>query len=359
MARGNSVSASAAALTTKSLNDGAGCSPAAALSCLRSSTASSMSTSTLRTNSGAVAFDSAIRRATVCCRRVSSWRLGRRRGRSAPSPTDRAGRAGAPPSRAPPPSAGASVGAAPRPPAAPRRPPAASTSAFTIRPPGPVPSSAASSRPISRAIRRATGLGLDAARSRRLASSPARPRPASGSSSASGSCSASGSVLAGLGLGLLLGLGLRLAPRPRSASGSRLLPRAPACGSASGSSLARSAPRRRRRSAASPMLAIVSPTASVSPSEADDAQDAVLVGLVGHVGLVRLDLDELLAALDLVPVGLQPLEDRALLHRVGQAGHRDVGHGPEDNSGHGRTARAALARAPASDERRARAPRGA
>ena len=74
------------------------------------------------------------------------------------------------------------------------------------------------------------------------------------------------------------------------------------------------------------MLAIVSPTGSVSPSLADDPQHAVGVGLVGHVGLVRLDLDELLAALDLVPVGLQPLEDRALLHGVGQAGHRDVGH---------------------------------
>jgi PAS domain S-box-containing protein len=57
-----------------------------------------------------------------------------------------------------------------------------------------------------------------------------------------------------------------------------------------------------------------------------DRQRPVLVGLVGHVGLVRLDLDELLASLDLVPVGLQPLEDRALLHRVGQAGHRDIGH---------------------------------
>ena len=32
-----------------------------------------MSTSTVRTKSGAVALDSAIRRATVCCRRVRSW----------------------------------------------------------------------------------------------------------------------------------------------------------------------------------------------------------------------------------------------------------------------------------------------
>ena len=79
----------------------------------------------------------------------------------------------------------------------------------------------------------------------------------------------------------------------------------------------------------SPICAIVSPTGSVSPSWATIVSTPCLVGLVGHVGLVGLDLDELLAALDLVPVGLQPLEDRALLHRVGQAGHRDVGHAPQ------------------------------
>ena len=72
MARGNSRSASADALTTKSLNDGAGLSPAAALSCLRNSTAASMSTSQVTTKSGAVALDSAIRRAIVCCNRESS-----------------------------------------------------------------------------------------------------------------------------------------------------------------------------------------------------------------------------------------------------------------------------------------------
>ena len=80
------------------------------------------------------------------------------------------------------------------------------------------------------------------------------------------------------------------------------------------------------RSDPSPSRAIVSPTGSVSPSFATIVERAVGVGLVGHVGLVRLDLDELFPALDLVPVGLQPLEDRALLHRVGQAGHRDIGH---------------------------------
>ena len=60
-----------------------------------------------------------------------------------------------------------------------------------------------------------------------------------------------------------------------------------------------------------------------------DLQRARRVGLVGHVGLVRLDLDELFALGDLVAVGLEPLQDRALLHGVGQAGHGDVGHAPQ------------------------------
>ncbi len=47
-------------------------SPATALSCWRRLTASSMSTSSVITKSGAVALDSAIRRATVRCRRESS-----------------------------------------------------------------------------------------------------------------------------------------------------------------------------------------------------------------------------------------------------------------------------------------------
>ena len=62
------------------------------------------------------------------------------------------------------------------------------------------------------------------------------------------------------------------------------------------------------------------------PFAAQLCERAVLVRLVGHVGLVRLDLHELFAAGDLVTVGLEPLEDRALLHGVGEPGHRDVGH---------------------------------
>ena len=62
------------------------------------------------------------------------------------------------------------------------------------------------------------------------------------------------------------------------------------------------------------------------PLVGDDLQYAGRIGLVGHRGLVGLDLCELVALGDLVPVGLQPLQDRALLHGVGQARHRDLGH---------------------------------
>ena len=115
-------------------------------------------------------------------------------------------------------------------------------------------------------------------------------------------------------LGRLL---LGLARRPRRVLGLGSSSARSSCGSSSSLAAALGAVAER---------AIVSPTGSVSPSLATIAEHAVGVGLVGHVGLVGLDLDELLAALDLVPVGLQPLEDRALLHGVGQAGHRDVGH---------------------------------
>ena len=65
------MSAVAAAFTTMSLKDGAG--SATSLSRLRSSTACVMSTVRLIAKSGAVALDSAMRRETVCCSRVSSW----------------------------------------------------------------------------------------------------------------------------------------------------------------------------------------------------------------------------------------------------------------------------------------------
>ncbi len=50
------------------------------------------------------------------------------------------------------------------------------------------------------------------------------------------------------------------------------------------------------------------------------------VAFVGHVRLVGLDLDQLVADRDLVPDLLQPLQDRPLLHRVREPRHDDVGH---------------------------------
>ena len=200
------------------------------MSCLRSATASSMSTSTLSTNSGAVALDSAIRRATVCCRRVSSWvsdsprpvcaspllagvgdrrlrlrgrllrGLGRGRGR-------RGGRLGSP-----------------------GVPAAASTSALTIRPPGPVPSTSASSTPMlachpagdRRALMRplsglvadgsasAAGCSARAPAGCRRRRAPPPPRPAAPRVASSSAASSAG----------LLGVLRPRAPRPAASSGS-------------------------------------------------------------------------------------------------------------------------------------------
>src|SRR3954468_21822544 len=98
----------------------------------------------------------------------------------------------------------------------------------------------------------------------------------------------------------------------------------------------------------------------------DDLERAVRVGLVGHRRLVGLDLDELLALGDLVARRLEPLEDRALLHRVGQARHRDVGHsarcysaGSGDSPRPGRALPPALQTCAALRPRRARARRAA
>ena len=176
----------AAAFTTMSLNDGAG--SVTSLSRWRSSTALVMSTSSESAKSGAVAFDSAIRRDTVCWRRESSCTSA-----SPLAPLSRAGSArpfslGAASSSAS--GSAFSFAGAPSPLAA------ASTSAFTIRPPGPLPSSWASSTPSSPAMRRATGDAFT------------RPAPFDWSSlaglrgfSSAGSGSASGSSRLGLGLG--------------------------------------------------------------------------------------------------------------------------------------------------------------
>ena len=216
-------------------------------------------------------------------------------------------------------------------------PAAASTSAFTIRPPGPEPSSAPSSTPSSRAIRRATGEALTrplpppscssfsvATADDSSSDSSASPRPrrrrrppwtcrrrrrrcrlsasarlrlrrrsASASASSSSSslrpwprcrprrrcrCSSSRRRRCRSGFGLVVfvvvavGLGFGRRPRPRLAVGLVLA----------------------ARPAALPDLRDRLPDGQRVPLLGDDLQDAGLVGLVRHVGLVGLDLDELL-----------------------------------------------------------------
>jgi hypothetical protein len=53
-------------------------------------------------------------------------------------------------------------------------------------------------------------------------------------------------------------------------------------------------------------------------------ENPVGIRLIGHVGLVRLDLHEGLATLHLATHVDEPLEHGSLLHRVGEAGHHYV-----------------------------------
>ena len=262
-----------------------------------------MSTSSAIEKSGAVAFDSAMRRLTVCWRRVSSWTSASPLAPASPRCGSRASaRCGA--------SCGrtvallGAVGPAPGPPLS----AAACTSAFTIRPPGPEPSSRASSTPSSRAMRRATGDAFTRPPSpllgaRSLVAVPAwvSPPPSPAPATALASPSAA-------------------APTGSRCSCSASSPAFSSSGSAF-SCFAGFSPRLARLADARDQLADGERVALLGH---DLDQRAVGVGLVGHVGLVRLDLHERLAALDLAALLDQPLEDRALLHRVGQAGHRDV-----------------------------------
>src|SRR4051794_10027596 len=297
-----------------------------------------MSTSVAMVNSGTVALDSAIRRAMTCWVRVSSWTLtsplavpvsatlaagaaGTAAGGACGSAAGGAwgGAAGAACSAA----ACAGAAACGAPPEA-----AASTSAFTIRPPGPVPCSAERSMPCSRAIRRATGEAL------------ARPPLPSGEGAAGCAAAGPGSRAApgrpagarGGGRG-----GRRGGGRGPGRRGGRL---GGGGGGGGGRPLAAPAVARRlgllrrlgRRGVAGRRLAAGADAGDdLADGQrvallGDDRQRAGAVGLVGHRGLVGLDLHELVAAGDLVALGLEPLEDRALFHRVGEARHDDVGH---------------------------------
>ena len=157
-----------------------------------------------------------------------------------------------------------------------------STSALTIRPPGPLPSIEARSTPCSLASRRATGEALTrspplsslerAAALRPRARPPARrpPRPR-----APRRASPPARVLLRLGLVLLLLVGL-----PSASSSSVLL-------------LAAVAARVRRRVLADGRDDLADRQRVALAG--DGVEDALLVGLVGHRRLVRLDLGDLLA----------------------------------------------------------------
>ena len=219
-----------------------------------------------------------------------------------------------PPRVAPAPAASAFAGA---PSAAP------STSVLMIRPPGPEPVSPARSTPFSFAIRRAIGEALT------------RPSPFSSSSPAGRRDRP-----------LQAGWGRESQPRrpqqPPRGRGRRR--REGPAGYPQHREDCPTGPSRRRRHRprqSSPVRApsIVSLRSITDPSDhLADRQGRPLVGhdlhqrprrvcLEDHVRLVGLDLDQLLAELDLVADRLHPLEDRALLHRVREARHDDVlGH---------------------------------
>ena len=182
-----------------------------------------MSTTACRVKSGIVALDSAIRRAIVCCARVSSTVVVSPFAVATPSAgaAGAGGGAGAPAARE---AAGA---------------PAPCTSAFTIRPPGPWPLSARRSTPLSRAIRLARGEALT------RSPAPSRTSP-----------------------GALAGAAGASEPEVEGVSASARTPAGPGAGLSSIPVAAdgRSAP---ERSAPVPSTcAIRAPTASVSPSAA-------------------------------------------------------------------------------------------
>ena len=256
-----------------------------------------MSTSSVSAKSGAVALDSAIRRVTVCCRRVSSCTS-----TSPLAPASPRVALGLACARA---SLGCVLGSSAGSALAPPSSAAASTSAFTIRPPGPEPSSRASSTPSSPRHPPRDRRGLDA-----LAVAAAVSRL--GRSSVAVAVFAS--ALSGSGSGV-------------SASGSGSSPPAPPSPPRSAGSLVLVLGAARRLAGLADPRDHLADRERVALLGQHLHQHAVGVGLVGHVGLVGLDLHERLAALHLAALLHEPLEHRALLHGVGQARHRDVaGH---------------------------------
>src|SRR6185503_19727394 len=66
---------------------------------------------------------------------------------------------------------------------------------------------------------------------------------------------------------------------------------------------------------------------SVARGDEDFAQNAGPERFHFDISLVGLDLGQDVAALDPVPFFLEPLDDLAALHRVGELGHDDLGDG--------------------------------
>ena len=266
-----------------------------------------MSTSICSVKSGIVALDSAIRRAIVCCVRDSSTvvvspfavvtpSIRQRRGQARCRRGGRidGGRAtngergtGVGRPSVPGAASASNVAAAP-----------ASTSAFTIRPPGPLPVRARRSMPLSRAIRLASGEALtrsaDVAAS--LEAAAVAWVEAAGAASGAGGepcvavapfgCWPLGSAAAAIAAPLAA-LVHRAPWRPHA----RSTRRPPA-----------SSPRPRRSRARRPGLTRRSSSPCRSRSRRAPRRG------------------------DLLAVALQPAQDRALLHRVRQARHHDVGH---------------------------------
>ena len=164
---------------------------------------------------------------------------------------------------------------------------AASRSALTIRPPGPEPVTPRRSICDSRAIRRASGDAF----------TRSDPLPVSGALPAAAGAGATSVGCAGAG------------DADRASDASPIV-----------------APDPGRGSDASPIVAITPPSAHRLPLAGDDPQRPVGVRVACDRRLVGLDLGDRLARRDDVAVALQPTNDRALLHRVRQPRHHDLGH---------------------------------
>ena len=168
--------------------------------------------------------------------------------------------------------------------------------------PGPVPVTPCRSMPCSRARRRASGDAFS------------RPSGRAAGAAGSGAIGAAGAGVAGASAGGGAAAG----------AGGAAADAAVGAGGAAGAGVGR---RRGRRAVPAGVQRRDDAADGQRLARArDDLQHPGRVGLVRQRRLVGLDLRQRLAARDRIAVGLQPLEDRALLHRVRQPRHDDLGH---------------------------------